>query len=902
MWLRLIARASLWHLGLLAAWGEEALPRFDDSALRGDLGAPLPYGVVRSFPGQEFRNPVEFVAEPGSSRIFIAQVNGEIYVFDSAMEGRAAEMIADLRGATPGFFQLYGMALSPDYLENGLVYLAYVMVGSHPDGTRLVECQFDPETDKLDLDSRRLLFTWPSGGHNGTSLQFGPDGYLYISAGDGVGPNPPDVLRAGQDCSNVLSTIMRIDVDRRDPGLAYRIPPGNPFSDTAGVRPEIWAYGFRNPWRMSFDRETGELWVGDVGWDTWELIYYVRRGGNYGWSVMEGRQPINVTWERGPTPILPPIAEHSHAEARSITGGHVYYGTRFPELRGAYIYGDYETGKIWALWHRRGERRALKEIADSELRIICFGQTHDGEITIVDYAGGLYELRPSSGNATVADGLTVPRKLGDTGLFAATREQVPAPGLWPYDIKYPMWSDGLAAKRWLALPRGGVLQLGRNRGHLPEGAIIVKTLSTLDDGRPLETQVLQKRHGSWRAFSYAWNAEHTEAELVPPEGWRRMVRVEAAPERWRAWHFPSSSECMVCHHAHVGGVLGLRSWQFGEAERAALNAWGVLPPSEQPRDGERREHDEMHPARTYLEVNCASCHRTNGGGLVPMKLGRHLPKGKLAAIDVLPERGDFGILQPRIIAPGQPERSTLYYRMAKLGSGRMPDLGSQVVDEKGLSLIHEWIESLDPEADRRLTEGDAVSKALDRLHREGRAAICETDNPFIEALRGEPQRHGGESHVTAEEPGKDLPALAEMSGEVARGRELLLGARGALCLACHRLGSQGREFGPSLDGIGARRAKVHLLESIVNPSKEIETVYVSYTVTTKDEQSYTGLIRHHDRDGVVLRDAALREVRLPVDQIVTMTARDVSAMPVGLAQAFPKGELADLLAFLQSLR
>ena len=147
----------------------------------------------------------------------------------------------------------------------------------------------------------------------------------------------------------MLSSILRIDVNRSESGKSYRIPPDNPFVNTPGVRPEIWAFGFRNPWKMSFDRKSGDLWVGDVGWELWEMIYKVKRGGNYGWSVMEGPQPVNVEARRGPTSILPPLKAHPHSEAASITGGYVYHGRRLPGLTGAYLYGDWLTGIIWGL-------------------------------------------------------------------------------------------------------------------------------------------------------------------------------------------------------------------------------------------------------------------------------------------------------------------------------------------------------------------------------------------------------------------------------------------------------------------------------------------------------------------------------------------------------------------------
>lgn len=877
------------------------LARFDDSRLQGSLGAPLPYEAVRVFPELDFRNPVEIVPEPGSEAIYVSEVNGVIYRFDPAAPAVAPQRVVDLRAELPEVNQLYGMACHPQFQKNGLVYLCYVLRGTAPDGTRLVECQIDCETGRLDVAGRRLLLTWLGGGHNGSSLQFGPDGFLYISAGDGTGPNPPDRLLAGQDCQNFLSSVLRIDVDRRDPGRPYAIPPDNPFADTAEGLPEIWAYGFRNPWRMSFDRKTGELWLGDVGWDTWELIYYVQRGGNYGWSVMEGRQPIHVSGQRGPTPIDPPTVEHPHSEARSITGGYVYWGERLPALKGAYVYGDYETGKIWALWHDRGERLDVQEIADTELRIICFGQTHDGEIYVVDYAGGIYELRPRRAETAEVDG-SVPGRLSETGLFQEVAAQVPAPGLQPYGIEHPMWSDGLRAQRWLALPEGR-MQMDRQRATLPERALLVKTLSRPVDGKPVETQILQKREGLWRAWSYAWNADHSDAVLVPEYG--AKVGVPDAEAGSHTWRLVSRSECLVCHNAHVGGVLGVSPWQWSEGTQEVLGEMGWLRQAGR-RGRDRSERSDPHAARTYLDVNCASCHRQNGGGLVPMELARDLPEARLHAVDVVPQRGTFGISEARIIAPGRPERSTLLYRMAAHGSGRMPHLGSSRVDAEGFRLVYDWIEGLGSEARRDPVAEEAVPRALRALRQEGPSA------PGLQALEGDPfvaalrlPSPGGEALETMPEGSLeegDGKAVLRLKGEEARGQALLQGARGALCLTCHEIGGRGKPFGPSFDGIGARRSPEQLLESILNPSREIATRFVHYTVALRDGPSLSGLVVHHDRNHLVLRDAALEERAIPVERIATMTASDQSVMPAGLAHAFSSQELADLLAYLQSLR
>ena len=204
----------------------------------------------------------------------------------------------------------------------------------------------DTDPPRIDPKSEKVIFTWLGGGHNGCDLHFGPDGFLYISTGDGTNPNPPDSstpVRIMSDLSRARSCASTSTGKRTaSPTL---MPPDNPFLKTPKARPEIWAYGFRNPWRMSFDRQTGDLWVGDVGWELWEMIYRVQKGGNYGWSVMEGPQRVRPESKRGPTPILPPALALPHTESASITGGYVYRGKSYTELAGVYICGDWVTRK-----------------------------------------------------------------------------------------------------------------------------------------------------------------------------------------------------------------------------------------------------------------------------------------------------------------------------------------------------------------------------------------------------------------------------------------------------------------------------------------------------------------------------------------------------------------------------
>ena len=254
----------------------------------------------------------------------------------------------------------------------------------------------DSRHTKLCTGSEKLIIEWPSDGHNGGALDFGTDGLLYISSGDGTSDSDTDVV--GQDMKLFTAKVLRIDVDHPDADRAYSVPKDNPFiGEKVGekdVRPETWAYGFRNPWRLKIDPKTNRLWVGNNGQDIWEQIYFVRPRDNFGWSVMEGSHPFYLTRKLGPTPLTKPAAEHHHSEARSLTGGFVYYGTKFPELRGAYIYGDYSTGKIWGIRHDGQKVTWHKELADSTLAITAFGPDSHGEILIADHRGedlgGLY--------------------------------------------------------------------------------------------------------------------------------------------------------------------------------------------------------------------------------------------------------------------------------------------------------------------------------------------------------------------------------------------------------------------------------------------------------------------------------------------------------------------------------
>ena len=743
------------------------------SRILGSPEPPSPYEIRRVYPNMTFTNPVEIAFAPGSDRLFVAERMGKIYSFPNNPNREKPDLFLDAVQQIRGARQVFGLEFHPDYQSNHTVYICYVLRPGLPEGTRVSRftvTQTDPP--RVDPDSEVKLITWLSGGHNGGSLKFGPDGFLYISTGDAASPNPPDSLKTGQDNSDLLSSILRIDVDRQEEGRNYGVPEDNPFVGLNDTRPEIWSFGFRNPWRMSFDRKSGDLWTGDVGWELWEMVFRVERGGNYGWSIVEGPQSINSDLKRGPTPILPPVKAHPHSEAASITGGFVYRGSRLKELVGAYIYGDWVTGKIWALRNSGNKLTSLRELVDTPLQIICFGEDHSGELYVVDYAGGIYQLEQNSSQLVNS---SFPRRLSDTGLFNSVKDAIPAPGVIPFFINAEMWADHAKAQRFVGLPGSTSIKTGakdvwlyqsKNEWRYPTNAVLAKTLSVElesdnpDSTRRIETQVLHFDGLDWHAYSYKWNDAQTDAILVSSLGDEEVLEIKdaKAPDglRRQTWRFHSRTECLRCHNPWVNYALSFTASQLNadvryQANRPVghdlRNAEQLLPKNEdqgladnQLRTfshlgffnknlGEKARPKFTNPsdttadlgmrARSWLHVNCAHCHRKGAGGAVVSHFDYDTTPENMKAIGTLPSQGSFGLSGAHVITPGDSYSSTLYYRISTTGQGRMPRLGSRFVDEEGIKLVHDWIRQLPEE----LSEDKSKDLHTSKLRAENKGTL-----------------------------------------------------------------------------------------------------------------------------------------------------------------------------------
>lgn len=695
---------------------------------------PSPYRLEVVFPQLKFDEPLAYAIAPGANdRFFIAERKGKVWACDPKTQKKS--LLLDL-GRT-----IYGLVFHPNYQQNGYFYVANVLDpdNTSPKGSRISRFVTDqPGKFHAGKGSEKIILEWPSGGHNGGCLKFGPDGYLYLATGDGSGI--ADELETGQRLDDLLGAVLRIDVDHPEGDKAYGIPKDNPFVNMPDARPEIYAYGLRQLWKFSFDRKTGDLWGGEVGQDLWEMIYRIEKGGNYGWSRQEGAHPFRPERPAGPTPILSPVIEHNHNDFRSITGGFVYRGKRLPELQGCYLYADYDTGRVWAFRYVNGKATEHRELADSVLRLVEWGEDQDGELFLVDFTGGqLHQLQPNPPASQTPP--KFPRKLSETGLFASTKDLVPAPGLIPYSVNSELWSDGAYKERFLAIPGDGKIGFdeieypqpapGAPHGwRFPDNTVLVKTffLET-EAGNPasrrrLETRLLHfeqtpgtQEYGDqvWKGYTYVWNDDQTDADLLPAGGLDRdfTIKDSSAPggKRTQTWHFPSRAECSLCHTQAAKFVLGVNTLQmnrdhdYGGVVANQLRTFEHIglfskPLPKPPEELEKLPQyaDSSVPlaerARAYLHANCSHCHRKWGGGNAEFRLIYTLRDDETGVLNVKPGQGTFGLNDPRLIVPGDPNRSMIYHRMTRLGQGRMPHVASNVIHADAVQLIGDWIKSL----------------------------------------------------------------------------------------------------------------------------------------------------------------------------------------------------------------
>jgi len=649
--------------------------------------------IENAFPNISVTQLVGLFQSPGDdSRWYAMSQDGQVFWFDNSTSASTLNQFADLRSLirNAGEQGLLGMAFDPQYSTNGIVYFSYVNNNSESIVARFVNQGSLP----LDISNPDILLTLsqPASNHNGGNIAFGPDGFLYIGFGDGGGGG--DTFNNGQNTQTLHGTIMRIDVSGND----YTIPADNPFTNDANVLDEIYAYGLRNPWRWSFDSQTGDLWVADVGQGDYEEVDIVEAGNNLGWPIMEGDHCFNSA-SCDMTGLTRPVAEYDHSSGDcSITGGFVYRGQTIPSLQGHFIYGDFCSGTIRSVVQQADQSYLAAELLASGQSISSFAQGADGEVLVLSISGSIFRFIDAQAGAE-----NIPNNLSDTGCFSSTENKTYPNFVVPYDVQSILWSDGEDKTRYLAIPDGSTINVLVDGDFIfPDQTILVKNF--INNNTYLETRLFMKHVTGWAGYSYQWLDDQSDAVLVDGDTPQAVIVNNIAHT------IPSRGQCFTCHTSAANNTLGLEASQLNSIIQYPNNSAGnqldalagsgylaakpsVVQISEMASIDDLNASVEIR-ARSYLHSNCSGCHRPGGpASQIDFRIQTDLQN--TMACDVTPANGDLGINNARIIAVGDANRSVLIARMQSLDSDtRMTPLATQVVDGQAVSVISEWINDL----------------------------------------------------------------------------------------------------------------------------------------------------------------------------------------------------------------
>ena len=670
------------------------------------------FNLVARFPGLAFSSALFMAGVPGENRIAVVRQSGQVMVFTNDPNVTTSTTVLDLssRILFAGEQGLLGWAFDPNFTLNRYVYVHYSMAS--PRRSVIARFTWDAGLDQVVLASEKLILevAQPFSNHNGGMLAFGPDDFLYIAFGDGGSGGDPQ--NNAQTPSNRLGSILRIDVHPADPNDPFDVPLDNPFLNDATVLPETFAYGLRNPFRFSFDRQTGDLWLGDVGQGTIEEIDIITAGGNYGWRVFEGTQSFDGSLNSLPNSAFTfPVFEYDHSLGVAVIGGYVYRGNALPSLQGQYLYADYGSGTIWALeWD--GVNVLGNTVVANAASPTSFGEDNQGEVYVVSQNGGLFGLEVASG------GSNLPDLLSETGVFTDLATLTVASGLIEYDINHPFWSDGAVKRRWIAMPQPAQIQfVATDAWTLPLGTLLVKHFEMeMTEGSPasrrrLETRLLINTQAGWQGFTYRWDVNETDATLLTTRETETLtVNLAGGGTRDQLYEYPSRTDCLQCHTQVAGFALGAKTRQlnrdfaYPNATDNQLRSWNNIDYFTND-IGDASQYAAFSAlddtvvtvaerARTYLDVNCAQCHQPLGPTPVEVDLRFDTAEINMNAVGVTPTAGDLGVPNAEVMAAGEKERSVLWLRLQALDSNRMPPLASHLVDAQAVDIVGQWIDGL----------------------------------------------------------------------------------------------------------------------------------------------------------------------------------------------------------------
>jgi glucose/arabinose dehydrogenase len=732
-----------------------ALPRVPNTTLALPAGpVESGYSITNAFGSLSFPNPVVVVAPPGeTNRLFIVEQTGIVSVITNlAAPTRTVflDISSQIVWGGPGDERgLLGLAFHPRYASNGQFFVYYSttqVLTTNLDGTLnsgLHEClsRFtvsagDPNTADPASELRLLAMADNYPNHNGGCLQFGPDGYLYLGTGDEGGSNDTGQNSQRID-KNLWSGLLRLDVDlapgsvmptphaaQRFTGwggsVNYRLPPDNPFLgatsfngvaiNTNLLRGEFYAVGLRNPWRFSFDPLDDRLYLADVGQNAVEEIDLVTAGGNYGWAVWEGNIPGPNPPPAGLTNAIAPILTYTHGsgtnQGNCVIGGVVYRGGQFPDLYGQYVFADYVSGNIWAA-QPNGTNLMPFVLLTTHPGITSFGvDPRNGDVLLCDLPANTIQRLV---NATT---LAAPALLSDTGAFTNLAALAPSPGVVPYEVNVPAWTDNARTTHWFSVSDTNLSLTFSAEGNwqCPTGTVWIQhfdleTNTLTHASRRLETRFLVRYTGGVYGLTYRWTIPPTNAVLVADAGLDEPIAInDGGTLRTQDWHYPGRGECLSCHSPAGGGALDFGTLQLNRTVTNGVGGNQIQQLSDAgyfsaPVTGVNALRALAHPtneaaslewrARSYLEANCSSCHLP--GGLITSWDSRFSTPTRFANLINGTPIDNLGNPSNCIIVPGSTNFSILYTRMSTRGDLGMPPLGSALVDTNGAALLARWI-------------------------------------------------------------------------------------------------------------------------------------------------------------------------------------------------------------------
>lgn len=675
--------------------------------------------------------PLVLLQEPDNDAAWYAALKkGEVVRFDNNPAVNQSTLVIDITGQVSGGSEqgLLGMAFHPNYENNGEIFLSYTDNAGDSKISRFTFSNNQWQEEVI------LAVDQPASNHNGGNIAFGPDRFLYIGLGDGGGGNDSTYNQTpnighGQDTRTLLGSMLRIDVDSGSP---YSIPSDNPFAGNslcsdANVLyhdyncPEIYAWGLRNPWRWSFDLDTGELWAGDVGQNHREEVDLIEINSNYGWKITEGLACRNEAASCDKTDLTDPIVDYRHdGVCSSITGGYVYRGND-PQLaialQDTYLYADFCNGHLWGLKDNSSSYTNQLLITGALGAVYSFAQGNNGDVFLLTSASGsgtggnIFKIVPSNPNPPPTEVASV---LSETGCVDPNNPTRPASGLIPYDIISPLWSDNAEKHRFIALPNNTTIAVDPDGNFdFPVGTVLMKNFSLNDV--LLETRLLMRHANGWGGYSYEWqydaNNNPSDALLLTSS----LDKPVQGSNGTQNWHYPSSTECFDCHTESANITLGPETKQLNketyfESTGRTANQLATFEHINLFTEALIAKHKSLtlysldddstgyeSRVKSYLHSNCSYCHQPDEVNTTDINLLYETLLANMNICNTPPQRDDFGVANPRIIDPDgtydDPNSIMLLRMLADSTSGlRMPPLASEVVDTQAVDVFKRWID------------------------------------------------------------------------------------------------------------------------------------------------------------------------------------------------------------------